>query len=182
LAAFLILAAALGASAWGVREVGWRSRHQIVNPAMPPESQDFEGAGVNGDFFPSSVITNTGKRLDSAFFMQSKACGRCHVDIYEQWNSSMHHFSSFNNQWYRKSIEYMQDVNGVQSSRWCAGCHDPALLFSGKFDTPIRQILDTPEAQAGLGCVACHSIASVHSTMGQGDYTLGISNAGEARG
>ena len=53
LAAFLILAAALGASAWGVREVGWRSRHQIVNPAMPPESQDFEGAGVNGDFFPS---------------------------------------------------------------------------------------------------------------------------------
>jgi len=172
LAAFSILASALGVSAWVVREVGWRSRHQIENPAMPPESQDFEGGGVNGDFFPSSVITNTGKRLDSAFFMQSKACARCHADIYEQWNSSMHHFSSFNNQWYRKSIEYMQDVNGVQSSRWCAGCHDPALLFSGKFDTPIRQILDTPEAQAGLGCVACHSIASVHSTMGQGDYTL----------
>jgi len=27
----------------------------------------------------------------------------------------MHHFSSFNNQWYRKSIEYMQEVAGVRS-------------------------------------------------------------------
>ena len=45
--------------------------------------------------------------------MKSDACERCHADIYKQWNSSMHHFSSFNNQWYRKSIEYMQDVAGV---------------------------------------------------------------------
>src|SRR5882724_5630561 len=51
---------------------------------------------------------------------------------------------------YRKSIEYMQDVAGVKSSKWCAGCHDPALLFSGMFDSPIRQIENTPAAQAGL--------------------------------
>jgi len=104
--------------------------------------------------------------------MQSQACERCHSDIYKQWNSSAHHFSSFNNQWYRKSIEYMQDVAGVKSSKWCAGCHDPALLFSGMFDTPIRQIENTPAAQAGLSCMMCHSIVEVKSTMGQGDFVL----------
>jgi len=104
--------------------------------------------------------------------MQSDACQRCHADIYKQWDSSVHHFSSFNNQWYRKSIEYMQDVAGVQSSKWCAGCHDPALLYSGLFDTPIKQIVDRPEARAGLGCLMCHSIVQVKSTMGQGDFFL----------
>ena len=53
-----------------------------------------------------------------------------------------------------------------------AGCHDPALLFSGMFDRPIRQIENTPAAQAGLSCLMCHSIVKVKSTMGQGDFVL----------
>ena len=48
----------------------------------------------------------------------------------------------------------------------------PALLFSGKMDTPIKQIVDTPEARAGLSCMMCHSIVKVKSTMGQGDFVL----------
>jgi tetratricopeptide (TPR) repeat protein len=46
------------------------------------------------------------------------------------------------------------------------------VLFAGKFDTPIREQIDTPEAQAGLGCLSCHSIVHVKSTMGQGDFTI----------
>jgi Tfp pilus assembly protein PilF len=46
------------------------------------------------------------------------------------------------------------------------------VLYSGMMDTPIKQIVHTPEAQAGLGCVMCHSIAKVKSTMGQGDFVL----------
>jgi Flp pilus assembly protein TadD len=40
------------------------------------------------------------------------------------------------------------------------------------FDTPIRQIENTPAAKAGLSCLMCHSIVQVKSTMGQGDFTL----------
>ncbi len=173
--AFVALFAAvllLSGSAWAVREVRWRDAHRIQNPDMPPESQAHEGDGVNGPFFPSSAQTNHGGKIPSKFFMESQACQRCHPDIYEQWSSSAHRFSSFNNQWYRKSIEYMQDVAGVRPSKWCAGCHDPALLFSGMFDTPVRELIDKPEAHAGLGCVMCHSLAAVKSTMGQGDYTI----------
>ena len=104
--------------------------------------------------------------------MESDSCKRCHEDIYNQWYSSAHHFSSFNNQWYRKSIEYMQDTIGTKPSKWCGGCHDPAVLYAGLMDTPIKQIVHRPESQAGLGCMMCHSIAHVKSTMGQGDFYL----------
>ena len=66
----------------------------------------------------------------------------------------------------------MQDRVGTKPSKWCGGCHDPAVLYSGLMDTPIKQIVHRPEAQAGLGCMMCHSIANVKSTMGQGDFYL----------
>ncbi len=173
-ASLAILTFAISAGLWWMREVRWRDARAngIVNPLMPPDSMDHEGDGASGKFFPSSAQTKHDVNIPSQYFMKSEACQRCHADIYAQWNSSMHHFSSFNNQWYRKSIEYMQDVAGVRSSKWCAGCHDPALLYSGLFDTPIKQIVDRPEARAGLGCLMCHSIVEVKSTMGQGDFFL----------
>jgi tetratricopeptide (TPR) repeat protein len=147
-------------------------RYRIVNPAEPPVSMEGEGAGPQSPFFPSSAQTNVGHTIPSNFFMTSQVCGRCHKEIYAQWNSSAHHFSSFNNQWYRKSIEYMQDVVGTRPSKWCAGCHDHAVFFNGRFDRPIKEQIDTPEAQAGLSCTSCHSIVHVKSTMGQGDFTI----------
>ncbi len=170
--ALLLLTAGIAAGAWWTREIAWQKANRISNPLMPPETMNGEGDGPQGKFFPSSAQTRHGGNIPSKYFMQSDACQRCHGDIYKQWDSSMHHFSSFNNQWYRKSIEYMQDVAGVQPSKWCAGCHDPALLYSGMFDTPIKQIVDRPEARAGLGCLMCHSIVQVKSTMGQGDFFL----------
>jgi Flp pilus assembly protein TadD len=172
---FLVLALVMGgiaAGSWWTRSVPWKNNYRVVNPRMPAETMDGEGDGPNGKFFPSSVQTVDGKNIPAKYFMQSQACERCHQDIYKQWYSSAHHFSSFNNQWYRKSIEYMQDVAGVKASKWCAGCHDPALLFSGMFDTPVRQLVNTPAAQAGLSCMMCHSIVKVKSTMGQGDFVL----------
>src|SRR2546427_408497 len=169
-AALALLAAGVAAGTWWAREVAWKKANRISNPLMPPESMDAEGDGPQGKFFPSSAQTKHGGNIPSKYFMKSDACQRCHADIYKQWDSSMHHFSSFNNQWYRKSVEYMQEVAGVRSSKWCAGCHDPALLYSGLFDTPIKQIVDRPEARAGLGCLMCHSIVEVKSPMGRGDF------------
>ena len=145
----------------------------IRNPTVNvPVSMHGEGGGSKSPFWPSSAKTNVGGTIPSDFFMDSKRCGECHKDIYNQWNSSVHHFASFNNQYYRKSIEYMQDVAGTQGSKWCAGCHDHAVFFNGRFDRPIREQIDTPEAQNGLGCVSCHSIVHVDSTMGNGGFTI----------
>jgi tetratricopeptide (TPR) repeat protein len=145
---------------------------RIRNPLVAPTSMNGEGAGPRGPFFPSSIQTNTGKLIPADFFMDSKGCGECHKEIYKEWNSSAHHFASFNNQFYRKSIEYMQDVSGTQSSKWCAGCHDHALLLNGRWERPVKEQIDTPEAQNGLGCMSCHSITKVDSSMGNAGFTM----------
>jgi tetratricopeptide (TPR) repeat protein len=171
-AAVLAVLVVLAPVARYLRETRWNQHGRIENPALPPLTMNGEGDGPNGPFFPSSAQVYGGEKIPSKFFMESDSCKRCHEDIYNQWNSSAHHFSSFNNQWYRKSIEYMQDTVGTKPSKWCGGCHDPAVLYAGKMDTPIKQIVHNPEAQAGLGCMMCHSIADVKSTMGQGDFYL----------
>ena len=168
----IAVVAGIGWAAHYQRENRWLGYYLIKNPALPPANMDAEGDGPQGPFFPSSAQVYGGQKIPSKFFMESDSCKRCHEDIYKQWSSSAHHFSSFNNQWYRKSIEYMQDVVGTKPSKWCGGCHDPAVLYAGKMDTPIKQIVHAPEAQAGLGCMMCHSIADVKSTMGQGDFYL----------
>ncbi len=145
---------------------------KISNPMVVPTSMAEEGGGPKSPFFPSSAKTNVGGIIPANFFMDSAACGECHRDIYAQWNASAHHFASFNNQFYRKSIEYMQDVVGTQPSKWCAGCHDHAVFFNGRFDRPIREQIDTPEAHAGLACTSCHAIVHVDSSMGNGGFTI----------
>jgi tetratricopeptide (TPR) repeat protein len=171
-AALLVLAVAGSVVAQSLARQRFAAGYRITNPLAAPLTMDEEGGGPKGPFFPSSSRTNVGGTIPSNFFMTSATCARCHKDIYDQWHSSAHHFSSFNNQWYRKSIEYMQDVVGTRPSKWCAGCHDHAVLFNGRFDTPIREQIDTPEAQAGLACTSCHSIVHVGSTMGQGGFTV----------
>lgn len=175
LARAVICLAVLAVLGWGarhLRETRWQERSRIENPEIAPLSMNNEGDGPEGHFFPSSAQVYGNQKIPSKYFMESDSCKRCHEDIYKQWNSSAHHFSSFNNQWYRKAIEYMQDTVGTKPSKWCGGCHDPAVLYSGLMDTPIKQIVHRPESQAGLGCMMCHSIADVKSTMGQGDFYL----------
>ncbi len=172
IAAALLLACLLPAYA-SVRGRWFPSdTERIVNPTSAPLSMDYEGGGRAGPFFPSASQTASGGKVPSDFFLDSSACGECHKDVYEQWRSSMHRFSSFNNQFYRKSIEYMQETAGVQASKWCAGCHDHAMLFNGMFDEAVAGQLDTPEAHAGLACVSCHSIVHVPDTMGNGGFVI----------
>lgn len=146
--------------------------NRIANPKVTPINMQAEGQGPKSPFWPSSARTNVGGTIPSDFFTDSKLCGECHKDIYEQWQGSMHHFASFNNQFYRASILHMQELSGTQGSKWCAGCHDHAVFFNGRFERPIKDQLNDPEAQNGLGCVSCHSITHIGSTMGQGDFEI----------
>lgn len=156
---------------------------RIVNPPLAPVSMEQEGDGPTGRFFPSSVQSVDNKFFPPEYFTDNESCGEagCHPDIYQQWKSSAHHRGSFNNQWYRKSVEYMQEVVGTQPSKWCGGCHDMAILLTempgtgkSRFDFPIKDQIWPPqenkEAHSGIGCAACHSTVHVKSTMGNGDY------------
>ena len=145
----------------------------VLNAGLPPATMAGEVmGGVDGPFFPSSAETEHGGLIPEEFFLESDKCGRCHGDITHQWSESAHRFASFNNPWYRRSIEYMQSVVGVTPSKWCAGCHDHAVLFSGQMDRPVAEIVDRPSASAGLGCVSCHAITRVKDTMGNAGFVI----------
>src|SRR6185312_8094399 len=99
-AALVAVAALIGWGAHFARVNRWASSTPINNPEIAPGTMDGEGDGPKGSFFPSSAQTTDGKLIPAKYFMESQACERCHKDVYDQWNSSAHHFSSFNNQWY----------------------------------------------------------------------------------
>ncbi len=169
----LVLLVVLPALGYMWRNAVPHPEDKIVNPTVVPTSMQEEGGGPKSPFFPASAQTNVGGIIPSNFFMDSEACGECHKKIYEEWKASSHHYGSFNNQFYRKAIEVMQDVQGSPNgSRWCAGCHDHAVFFNGRFDKPIKDQIDTPEAHAGLACTSCHAITHVDSSMGNNGFTI----------
>ena len=120
----------------------------------------------------------------------AETCVRCHQDITKQWAASAHRFASFNNPFYEATIDVMRDsavvpnrwvdrhmesfpeADGVGrvKSKWCSGCHDPALMLAGKMDEAVDRA--TVAAQAGLTCLACHAIDAIHDRTGNGNYNI----------
>src|SRR4051812_25863276 len=74
----------------------------------------------------------------------AEPCAGCHADVAAQWTASAHHFSSFNNPYYRVSVEEFRAERGAKSSRFCAGCHEPALIATGLVDRPTVDV-SSPE-------------------------------------
>ena len=99
----------------------------------------------------------------------SEYCGLCHTDIYQQWNASSHHFSSFNNAVYRRVIESELGLNDREKLKFCAGCHDPIMLVSGGFDASDVN-LNSWQANAGITCLVCHRMENMGPK--NGDYTI----------
>lgn len=133
---------------------------------------DAAAAGATGiDLSPSSSRIGTGRLVeDMGDFMEMDSCARCHEAIVRDHLRSAHRHSSFNNIFYRRTIEDMRTRFGIQPTLWCAGCHDPAMLFTGKMVEPELD-MESPEAQAGLTCMACHAIET-QGILGNGDYVL----------
>ena len=128
-------------------------------------------------FFPSLARTSTGSFIPAKALMQDGYCLECHQDIHQQWQSSAHKMSSFNNPAYLFSVRgtrkaAMDRDGNIQAARFCAGCHDPVPFFSGAFDDPNFDDVNHPTSQAGITCSSCHAITHVNSRKGNADYTI----------
>ena len=99
-------------------------------------------------------------------------CGRsagCHLDIQVQWSKSAHRFAA--NRAYRGTVEILVAERGVEAARFCARCHDPAPLYSGR----IRAGLPYPLADSeGVTCVSCHALVPEDTHLGNGRYDLHV--------
>ena len=127
--------------------------------------------------FPAEVTLASGKLISEDALLMDQYCLKCHEDAYNSWSHSAHHFSSFNNEAYLFSVRETRKVSmerdgNTRAARWCAGCHDPVPFFSGAFDDPNYDDVNTASSQAGITCTACHAITHVDSNRGNGDYTI----------
>ena len=68
----------------------------------------------------------------------------------------------------------MADRVGRERTKWCSGCHDPVVLFTGQMGkaTQASFSYDSWEAQQGLTCMSCHSIAEIKDVKGNGAYVI----------
>jgi len=122
-----------------------------------------------GPFYPSLARTQGDAKVDAEALADVRQCSGCHQDAVKQWSSSAHAHASFDNPWYRASVEALREDVSFTASRHCGGCHDPVLLLGGGMDHPIR-----PEdrlVNSGVTCLVCHSVRAPTSD-GNASYTL----------
>lgn len=152
----------------------------------PPPSSPLYPAKTTtstGGYLPTRILTHDdipdlqgfaaeteAKGFAPSYYLGAQTCQRCHADIVEQWATSAHRFASFNNPFYRKSVELTRDKAGKKRSKFCGGCHDPAIMLAGNMEKDIDPL--TPESQAGLTCLACHAIDAIHDKTGNGNYNI----------
>ena len=109
--------------------------------------------------------------LDSKRLADVAACADCHEDVAAHWRDSPHGRASFDNPWYRTSVDAFRKERGEEASRFCAGCHDPVLLVSAKIDETIDP--NDSDAAAGVTCLVCHGMKDT-DPQGNGSYTLSM--------
>ena len=120
-------------------------------------------------FSPSNATTTTGTFIPGEMFVASKRCGACHTDAHAQWRQSAHG-NAFREPFYQKNVKDLQTQKGIEFTRHCESCHNPAALFSGALTK--KSHVKRPFDDDGVSCIACHSIQSANS-RGIGGYVMG---------
>ncbi len=143
---------------------------EATKAAAPPFNMPAPKVPKEGDAFsPALSALASGETANPAALRDFATCTRCHRSIVEEWKESAHSFASLTNPLYLRSFSDFQKARGEDKARFCAGCHDPALLF----DPTARLTTDPGQAGAhvGVSCGVCHGAVAARPA-GNGAYTL----------
>ena len=134
-----------------------------------------EGSEENPLSASQAILAHDGYLSDDDLD-RSESCGQegCHPDVVSQWEGSAHRLSSFNNPYYRKSVEALVERGGNDPGRWCASCHDPLVLFTGRFTDEQLLDFEHPTSVAGITCLSCHAIDALRDVKGNGRYVISM--------
>jgi hypothetical protein len=109
--------------------------------------------------------------IDPAALAGSLSCAAsgCHEQIVHEWEPSAHRYAS-RSMFFQAIQKTMAKNNGAESTRYCAGCHDPIALYSGSKNI-YDEDLTSPGADEALSCVVCHSITET-DVKGNAAYVI----------
>ena len=128
--------------------------------------------GPDRPFAPSLARTNTGQAFDAWSMGGSESCGvsGCHEQIYREWSVSAHRYAAMD-VGFRAIQTNMGQQNGPESTRYCAGCHDPISLFAGTKNLFRDDLTNPVGRQEGVSCIVCHSIKET-DIKGNANYLI----------
>lgn len=118
----------------------------------------------------SRAGTVDGHTLTPQDLANPEYCGQCHRSIAARWQSSAHRFASLNDPFYAATLAAAQDHRSPEQLKFCGGCHDPALLMTGRMDEHPQPT--DAGADVGISCLTCHAIAQPPTLVGNGSYRL----------
>jgi tetratricopeptide (TPR) repeat protein len=119
-------------------------------------------------FLPSNATTTTGKFIPAEMFIAADRCAKCHTDAHAQWLQSAHR-NAFREPFYQKNVKDLISQRGIEFTRHCEACHNPAALFSGALTKNAK--VKRPFDEEGVSCIACHSIQA-GTGRGVGGYVM----------
>ncbi len=118
----------------------------------------------------SNARVREGHQLSPKDLADPDYCADCHPSVAARWESSAHRHSSLDNPFYLATLKLGQAHRSPDQMKFCGGCHDPQLLLTGRMDThPTPQ---TPGADEGITCLACHAIEAIDSRVGNASYRI----------
>lgn len=122
-------------------------------------------------FAPGDPETVNGDFIQPGAFPTAEYCERCHQEAYHQWRQSLH-ANAFRTPFYLTSASILIRSKGIESSRYCDSCHNPIAVLSGALTqgSKVNRSFDAD----GVTCTVCHSIQTVQSAGGNGNYVMDI--------
>ena len=116
-----------------------------ISEGVPPQTYSLKYG--DDPFLPSNVQTSLGGAINGDVLAGSEGCGSCHKDIYDEWSASAHRWSA-SDVFYTTVAGVMQEETGIESTRYCGGCHNPIPILSGNL-TPITADALAAEGKTG---------------------------------
>lgn len=141
--------------------------YQTYEP--PAKYQSINGASF---FSPSLATTETGRPVAPQILSNSNSCGvsGCHAAIYQEWLASAHRWCA-EDELFQAVRSATTEVQGIEATEKCGGCHDPVSLLAGYKDPTLGR--SAPGYRHGDSCLVCHAVRHVDE-RGIGSYEIGV--------
>ncbi len=91
-----------------------------------------------------------------SLFPTAEQCGQCHKQIYDEWSSSQHAYSSISPMFHAFEQKFQELTKGTVGT-FCVRCHQQVGTQLGeKRDTPLWEMSQI--SREGVTCITCHRV------------------------
>lgn len=98
-----------------------------------------------------------------SLYPTAEKCGECHSQIYEEWSSSQHAYSSISPMFHKFEQKFQELTQGTVGT-FCVRCHQQVGTQLGEArQTPLWA--SSPISREGVTCITCHRVSEQYGKV-----------------